>query len=121
MSRPRAVARREATSGRSAVAAIAAEFVPVAARPATSRNGSPIRIVPRSTRVAAITIRRHSAAEAGAIVEEAHPDLREAQECFHVLRAFDFALSKAALLRSKRDQLKPEVIWNIEASLTVSN
>ena len=42
-------------------------------------------------------------AEAGAIVEEAHPDLREAHECFHVLRAFDFAISKAALLRTKRD------------------
>jgi len=32
-------------------------------------------------------------------------------------RAFDFALSKAALLRTKRDQLKPEVIWNIEEGL----
>ena len=32
------------------------------------------------------------------IVEEAHPDLREAHECFHVLRAFDFAVSKAELL-----------------------
>src|ERR1700722_13628767 len=59
-------------------------------------------------------------AEAGAIVEEAHPDLREAHECFHVLRAFDFAISKAALLRSKRDQLKPEVIWNIEQGLKFS-
>jgi amidase len=59
-------------------------------------------------------------AEAGAIVEEAHPDLREAHECFHVLRAFDFAISKAALLRSKRDQLKPEVIWNIEEGLKLS-
>ncbi|MBO4221181.1 amidase family protein [Bradyrhizobium neotropicale] len=53
-------------------------------------------------------------AEAGAIVEEAHPDLSEAHECFHVLRAFDFAVTKAALLRTKRDLLKPEVIWNIE-------
>jgi amidase len=53
-------------------------------------------------------------AEAGVIVEEAHPDLREAHECFHVLRAFDYAISKAALVRTKRDQLKPEVIWNIE-------
>jgi amidase len=59
-------------------------------------------------------------AEAGAIVEEAHPDLREAHECFHVLRAFDFAISKAALLRDKRDQLKPEVIWNIEEGLKLS-
>ncbi|ANW03537.1 amidase [Bradyrhizobium icense] len=59
-------------------------------------------------------------AEAGAIVEEAHPDLREAHECFHVLRAFDFALSKAALLRTKRDLLKPEVIWNIEEGLKLT-
>jgi amidase len=59
-------------------------------------------------------------AEAGVIVEEAHPDLREAHECFHVLRAFDFAMSKAALLRSKRDLLKPEVIWNIEEGLKLT-
>lgn len=59
-------------------------------------------------------------AEAGAIVEEAHPDLREAHECFHVLRAFDFAISKAELLRTKRDLLKPEVIWNIEEGLKLT-
>jgi amidase len=59
-------------------------------------------------------------AEAGVIIEEAHPDLREAHECFHVLRAFDFALSKAALLRTKRDLLKPEVIWNIEEGLKLT-
>lgn len=55
--------------------------------------------------------------EAGVIVEEACPDLREAHECFHVLRAYDFAMSKAVLLRDKRDMLKPEVIWNIEEGL----
>jgi amidase len=59
-------------------------------------------------------------AELGVIVEEAHPDLHEAHECFHVLRAFDFALTKAALLRTKRDQLKPEVIWNIEEGLKLT-
>lgn len=59
-------------------------------------------------------------AELGAIVEEAHPDFREAHECFHVLRAFDFAISKAALLRTKRDLLKPEVIWNIEEGLKLT-
>lgn len=56
----------------------------------------------------------------GVTVEEAHPDLREAQECFHILRAFDFAVSKAALLRSHRDLLKPEIIWNIEEGLKLS-
>jgi amidase len=59
-------------------------------------------------------------ADAGAIVEEAHPDLREAHECFHVLRAFDFAMTKAVLLRTKRDLLKPEVIWNIEEGLKLT-
>lgn len=59
-------------------------------------------------------------AEAGVIVEEAHPDLREVHECFHVLRAFDFAISKAELLRTKRDLLKPEVIWNIEEGLKLT-
>jgi amidase len=78
-------------------------------------------ITPVDPEVAAIT--RKAAlrfAELGAIVEEAHPDLREAHECFHVLRAFDFAISKAELLRSKRDLLKPEVIWNIEEGLKLT-
>ena len=78
-------------------------------------------ITPVDPEVAAIT--RKTAlrfAELGVIVEEAHPDLREAHECFHVLRAFDFAISKAELLRSKRDMLKPEVIWNIEEGLKLT-
>src|SRR5260221_1540309 len=78
-------------------------------------------ITPVDPEVAAITRKAAERfAEAGAIVEETHPDLREAHECFHVLRAFDFAVSKAALLRSKRDLLKPEVIWNIEQGLKLS-
>jgi amidase len=59
-------------------------------------------------------------ADAGVVVEEAHPDLSEAHECFHVLRAFDFAITKAELLRTRRDQLKPEVIWNIERGLELT-
>jgi len=78
-------------------------------------------ITPVDPEVAAITRKAAGRfAEAGAIVEEAHPDLREAHECFHVLRAFDFAVSKAALLREHRDLLKPEVIWNIEQGLKLS-
>src|SRR3954452_24827340 len=78
-------------------------------------------ITPVDPEVAAVTAKAAQRfAEAGAIVEEAHPDLREAHECFHVLRAFDFALSKAALLRTKRDLLKPEVIWNIEEGLKLT-
>ena len=77
-------------------------------------------ITPVDPEVAAIT---RSAAqqfsEIGVIVEEAHPDLSEAHECFQTLRALDFALTKAQLLRSNRDFLKPEVIWNIEQGLAL--
>ncbi|WP_024517275.1 amidase family protein [Bradyrhizobium sp. Tv2a-2] len=78
-------------------------------------------ITPVDPEVAAIT-RKAAArfAEAGAIVEEAHPDLSEAHECFHVLRAFFFAVTKEELLRTRRDQLKPEVIWNIEEGLKLT-
>lgn len=78
-------------------------------------------ITPVDPEVAAVTRKAATRfAEAGIAVEEAHPDLSEAHECFHVLRAFDFALSKAALLRDKRDLLKPEVIWNIEQGLALT-
>src|SRR6195952_4246101 len=90
-------------------------------RPKRIAYSPDLGITPVDPEVAAIT--RKAAmrfAEAGAIVEEAHPDLREAHECFHVLRAFDFAISKATLLRDKRDLLKPEVIWNIEEGLKLT-
>ena len=66
--------------------------------------------VARVTRAAAERLAGH-----GVIVEDAHPDLAEVHACFHVLRAVDFYVTKAALLRTKRDLLKPEVVWNIEA------
>jgi amidase len=78
-------------------------------------------ITPVDPEVAAVTRKAAQRfAEAGVIVEETHPDLREAHECFHVLRALDFAISKAELLRTKRDMLKPEVIWNIEQGLKLN-
>jgi amidase len=78
-------------------------------------------ITPVDPEVKAITRKAaERLAEAGIIVEEAHPDFREAHECFHVLRALDFAVTKAQLLRTKRDLLKPEVIWNIEEGLKLS-
>ena len=90
-------------------------------RPKRVAYSPDLGITPVDPEVAAITRKAASRfAEAGVIVEEAHPDLREAHECFHVLRAFDFAITKAALLRNKREYLKPEVIWNIEEGLKLS-
>lgn len=78
-------------------------------------------ITPVDPEVAAVTRKAAERfAEAGVIVEQAQPDLSEAHECFQALRAFDFAISKADLLRTKRDLLKPEVIWNIEQGLKLS-
>lgn len=59
-------------------------------------------------------------ADAGAVVEEAHPDFSEAHDSFNVLRAKGFAISKKALLETHRDKLKPEVIWNIEKGLALT-
>jgi amidase len=119
----------DAMSGEHAADPLSLPSLPASFRSAARSGKGPKRIAyspdlgitPVDPEVAAIT-RKAAArfAEAGAIVEEAHPDLREAHECFHVLRAFDFALTKAALLRNKREMLKPEVIWNIEEGLKLT-
>jgi amidase len=91
------------------------------ARPKRIAYSPDFGITPVDPEVVAITRKAAERfAEAGAIVEEAHPDLREAHECFHVLRAYDYVLTKAKLLREKRDLLKPEVVWNIEAGLKLT-
>jgi len=56
----------------------------------------------------------------GVIVEEAHPDLSEAMNCFQTLRAIGYATGMRQLLLEHRDKLKPEVIWNIEKGLKLS-
>ena len=56
-------------------------------------------------------------AEVGTVVEEACPDFSGALDAFQILRAELFVGMRAALLREYRDQLKPEVIWNIEKGM----
>ncbi|RKS06454.1 amidase [Nocardiopsis sp. Huas11] len=58
--------------------------------------------------------------EAGAIVEEAAPDLTGADEVFHVTRALDFAAGLGPLVREHRELIKPEVVWNVEAGWALS-
>jgi len=52
--------------------------------------------------------------ELGCVVEDATPDLRDADNIFSVMRAWNMELSFGQLLKSKRDQMKDTVIWNIE-------
>ena len=90
-------------------------------RPKRVAFSADLGITPVDPEVAEIC-RRAAArfADVGAVVEEAHPDLSEAHDSFQVLRARGFAISKKELLETKRDQLKPEVIWNIEKGLALT-
>ena len=58
--------------------------------------------------------------EMGCVVEDATPDLRDADEIFGVLRAWDFELSFNDLLRRHRALMKDTVIWNIEEGARLS-
>lgn len=78
-------------------------------------------ITPVDPEVAEIVERAaYKLADAGVIVEEAHPDFREAHECFQVLRALSFATGLKTLYENHRDKLKPDVIWNVEKGLNLT-
>ncbi len=78
-------------------------------------------ITPVDPEVAALT---RAAAERmageGIFVEEAHPDLSEAHECFQTLRALQFAISYAERMQQHPGQMKPELEWNIEKGLALT-
>ena len=50
----------------------------------------------------------------GATVEEACPDLSDAREIFHVLRANQFVGDLAPIIEEHRDVTRKEVVWNLE-------
>jgi amidase len=59
-------------------------------------------------------------AEIGATVEHASPDCAGAREAFQTMRAHNMATARGGLLKTDKDKLKPEVIWNIEAGLKLT-
>jgi amidase len=56
----------------------------------------------------------------GAIVEEAAPDLRDADQVFGATRAFDFVLGLGELVQKHGDAIKPEIHWNVEQGLQLT-
>ena len=58
---------------------------------------------------------RHVFESLGCVVQEAAPDLSDADEIFRTWRAWYFELAYGTLLDTHRAQLKDTVIWNIEA------
>jgi amidase len=61
-----------------------------------------------------LAAQRQTFAELGCVVEDAAPDLREADEVFLTLRAWHYWLTLGWLLEKHRDQMKPEAVWQIE-------
>ena len=74
--------------------------------------------IPVDRRVTAVLERGRRVFEAlGCVVEDAHPDLRGADEVFQVLRALGFVQRCGALLEKHRAQMKDTVVWNVEQGM----
>lgn len=55
----------------------------------------------------------------GCDVEEAYPDLSDAEEIFQVFRAYEMELSNATAYEQFKEYLKPSLIWNIEKGMNL--
>ncbi|WP_298818535.1 amidase [Chloroflexus sp.] len=67
-----------------------------------------------------IAAQRSVFTQLGCIVEDATPDLADADEIFQVMRAFRYELTLGTLLDRERARIKDTVIWNIEAGRALS-
>src|SRR5262249_54043024 len=56
----------------------------------------------------------------GAIVEEAAPDLADAEQAFLALRSQHFVVERELMLKTHRGLIKPDIIWNTERGLKQS-
>ncbi len=87
-------------------------------RVAWSRDlGGGIPVDARVTR--ALESARAALQSLGCIVEEAQPDLAEADEAFQVQRAVGFVEAYGDLLKTERARMKEPVVWNIEQGLAL--
>jgi amidase len=62
----------------------------------------------------------YSLEHGGIRVEEAHPEMSGCHEAFRTLRALHFATFRGELLADYRDDMKPDVVWNIEEGMALS-
>jgi amidase len=87
-------------------------------RIAWSRDLGGLPVDPRVS--TAIEKQRSVFAELGCTIEEATPDLRDADEAFRVWRAWLFDLGYSDMLEKHRAQMKDTVIWNIEEGMKLT-
>ena len=57
----------------------------------------------------------------GAVVEETSPDLSDASEVYRVLRAHSFVTTYGGVVEAHRDQVRPEMIWNVEQGMKLTS
>ncbi|HET8754747.1 MAG TPA: amidase [Solirubrobacteraceae bacterium] len=91
---------------------------PGAVRIAWSDDLGDLPVEPAIT--AALRRRRGELEALGCTIEDVDLDLRDADEAFETLRAIGFAQAFAELLRTRREELKDTVVWNIEAGLALT-
>ncbi len=78
--------------------------------------------LPLDPRIRAVLVAQRKTFEAlGCVVEDACPDLTDADSVFLTIRAFRSATTYGPLLANFRDQLKPEAIGEIEAGLALTS
>jgi amidase len=81
-------------------------------RVAWSRDLGGLPVDARVTRV--LESQRAALESLGCIVEDAEPDLSDADEAFQVQRAVGFVEAYGELLKTQRSLMKDTVVWNIE-------
>ena len=87
-------------------------------RVAWSRDLGSFPVDPRVTM--AIDAQRGTFEALGCRVEDAEPDMHDADEVFKVWRAWEFELGRGDLVRDHPDQVKETVIWNVEEGRRLS-
>ena len=87
-------------------------------RVAWSRNLGRYAVDPVITQVC--DAQRGTFAALGCVVEDADPDMQDADEIFQTMRAYAFAYRHAQHLVDQRQHLKATVIWNAEQGLQLS-
>jgi amidase len=87
-------------------------------RIAWSRDLGGLPIDPEVARV--IDAQRATFEALGCAIDDATPDLTDADTIFKIFRAWHFELGLGELLTTQREQLKDTVIWNIEQGQKLS-
>jgi amidase len=77
--------------------------------------------LPLDPRVRAVLdAQRRTFESLGCIVEEACPDLSDADSIFLTIRGFSLAASFEPLLAAHRHEMKPDAVWNVESGRALS-